>query len=211
MLKSMKKPDPKKRKLGRAETVVAYEGKKPSISSPVGAISKADAEANLGRMRASFEGYQDDVEGEKTFGSEYKNLGLKPYKYKSMDLDGKNVQEKRGYRVKEYDEDSDSPYKEEVELADPNNPDNKTLRVYRTGRMKDIELEPGQQRKGTQRSPRGEAATVYEETIKERSERLKAQKAARAKAMIEKYAPIQKKAMEEYEAKKAQQKAGGNK
>jgi hypothetical protein len=209
MLKSMKKPDPKK--LGKAKTVVAYEKKPMPSSAAPKSISKADAEANLGRMRQSFEGYQDEVEGEKTFGPEYKNLGLKPYKYKSMDLDGKNVQEKRGYRVKEYDEDPDSPYKEEVELADPNNPDNKTIRVYRTGRMKDIELEPGQQRKGQQRSPRGEAATVYEETIKERTERLKAQKAAKAKAMIEKYAPIQKKAKEEYEAKKAQEKAGGNK
>ncbi len=205
----MKKPDPKK--LGKAKTVVAYEKKPMPSSAAPKSISKADAEANLGRMRQSFEGYQDEVEGEKTFGPEYKNLGLKPYKYKSMDLDGKNVQEKRGYRVKEYDEDPDSPYKEEVELADPNNPDNKTIRVYRTGRMKDIELEPGQQRKGQQRSPRGEAATVYEETIKERTERLKAQKAAKAKAMIEKYAPIQKKAKEEYEAKKAQEKAGGNK
>jgi hypothetical protein len=77
--------------------------------------------------------------------------------------------------------------------------------------MKDIELEPGQQRKGTQRSPRGESATVYEETIKERSERLKAQKAARAKAIADKYAPIAEKARAEYEAKKAQEKAGGNK
>jgi len=84
----MKKPDPKKRKLGRAETVVAYEGKKRSLSSPVAAISKADAEANLGRMRASFEGYQDEVEGERTFGPEYKNLDLKPIKQKVKDLKG---------------------------------------------------------------------------------------------------------------------------
>lgn len=204
----MKKPDPKKRKLGKAETVVAYEKKSVPSSAPK-SISKADSEANLGRMRASFEGYKDDVEGEKTFGSEYKNLGLKPYKYRSMDLDGKNVQEKKGYRVKEYDENPESQYQEEVERVSPSQD---VLRVYRTGKMKDIELEPGQQRKSDYKfSPRGEAATVYEETIKERAERLKAQKAARAKAMIDKYAPIQKKAMEEYEAKKAQQKAGGNK
>ena len=207
MLKSMKKPDPKKRKLGRAETVVAYEGKKPSISSPVGAISKADAEANLGRMRASFEGYQDDVEGERTFGPEYKSLGLKPYKYRSMDLDGKNVQQKRGYRVKEYDENPDSAYKEEVERVSPTQD---VLRVYRTGRMKDIELEPGQQRKSDYKfSPRGEAATVYEETIKERAERLKAQKKSRAESILKQAQPQRDKIMAEIEAAKS--KAGGKK
>jgi len=86
MLKSMKKPDPKK--LGKAKTVVAYEKKPMPSSAAPKSISKADAEANLGRMRQSFEGYQDEVEGERTFGPEYKNLDLKPIKQKVKDLKG---------------------------------------------------------------------------------------------------------------------------
>jgi hypothetical protein len=207
MLQSMKKPDPKKRKLGKAETVVAYEGKKRSLSNPVAAISKAESEGHLRKMNEMFEGYKDDVEGERTFGPEYKSLGLKPYKYRSMDLDGKNVQQKRGYRVKEYDENPDSAYKEEVERVSPTQD---VLRVYRTGRMKDIELEPGQQRKSDYKfSPRGEAATVYEETIKERAERLKAQKKSRAESILKQAQPQRDKIMAEIEAAKS--KAGGKK
>ena len=144
----------------------------------------------------------ENEKGEKVFGSEYKNLGLKRSTYKT----NKGVQSR--YK-NESDDDPESQYKEEVELVDP---DKQILRVYRTGKMKDVELDPGQQRKRDyNRSPMGEAATVYEETIKQRAERLKAQKAARAKAIADKYAPIAEKARAEYEAKKAQEKAGGNK
>jgi hypothetical protein len=161
-------------------------------------ISEMDMDARSQALTDRIE----NEKGEKVFGPEYKNLGLKRSTYKTT----KGVESR--YR-NESDDDPESQYKEEVELVDP---DRQILRVYRTGRMKDVELDPGQQRKRDyNRSPRGESATVYEETIKERAERLKSQKAARAKAIADKYAPIAEKARAEYEAKKAQEKAGGNK
>ena len=144
----------------------------------------------------------ENEKGEKVFGPDYKNLGLK----RSTLRTSKGVESR--YRD-ESDDDPESSYKEEFELADPNNPDNKTLRVYRTGRLKDIELGYGENRKGIQRSPLGEPATVYEETIKDRIEKVKAKKQAKAKAIMEKAQPQADKIKAEIEAAKS--KAGGNK
>lgn len=101
MLKSMKKPDPKK--LGKAKTVVAYERKAPSSTTAPKSISKADAEANLGRKNQMFDEQRELEEGERAFGSEYGKLNLKGYKQKSMDMRG-NESVKTIYRSKEGDE-----------------------------------------------------------------------------------------------------------
>jgi hypothetical protein len=141
----------------------------------------------------------ENKKGEEAFGPEYKNLGLKRYTYKT------SKGRESGYRSAS-DDDADAPYKEEVEKV---NPYQDVLRVYRTGRLKDVELDYGQQRKGLQINPRGESATVYEETIKDRANRLKAQKQAKAKAIMEKAQPQIDKIKAEIEAAKS--KAGGNK
>jgi hypothetical protein len=88
MLKSMKKPDPKKRKSGRAETVVAYQRKAPSSTTAPKSISKADAEAKMGRMENMFEEQRGIEEGERQFGSGYKEMDLKATRQKTKDLKG---------------------------------------------------------------------------------------------------------------------------
>lgn len=198
MLQSMKKPDPRK-KLGKAKTVVAYEKKSAPSSAPI-SISKSDAEAHMKRMNQMFEDQKDIEAGEKEFGPDYKDLGLKAYKYRQMDINGGNVENKRGYAMKGLAENPDAPYKEEVERVSPTQD---VLRIYRTGRLKDVELEPGQQRKrGITSSKFGNDATVYEETIKQRAERMRAEKKAleknRAQSIIDRV-----------EADKAKAKAGG--
>ena len=72
----MKKPDPKKKKLGKAETVVAYERKSVPSSAPK-SISKADAEAKMASIEEMKEAQAELTQGEKDFGSAYKSLGLK--------------------------------------------------------------------------------------------------------------------------------------
>jgi hypothetical protein len=206
MLQSMKKPDPKKKKFPVGKTVVAYEKKSMPSSAAPKSISKADAEANLGRMRKSFEDYQDDVEGEKVFGSDYKDLGLKANRYRKMNLDGSNPEVVRKYRVKGLDENPDSPYREEVEMIDPNN---KILRIYRT-KGKNMSYIPDSDITGPEynkkrridSSPFGEPATVYEETIKHRAERIRAAKKANDQSRV-------KSILDKVEADKAKAKAGG--
>ena len=207
MLQSMKKPDPKKRKLGKAQTVVAYERKSaPSTSTSQKAISKADAEANLGRMRKSFEDYQDEVEGEKTFGPEYKDLDLKPYKYKMMDIDGTNVQEKRGYRTKSTSGEKPD-FREEIERVSPTQD---ILRIYRTKGGSGINYIPEGDLSGYGREikkhitsdKRGNPAIVYEESIKQRAENNRAAYKARQQAKA-------KEIIDRAEADKAKAKAGG--
>lgn len=140
----------------------------------------------------------ENEKGEKVFGSEYKNLGLKRSTLKT----NKGVESR--YR-NESDDDPESSYKEEFEVADP---DKQILRVYRTGRMKDVELGYGENRKRDyNRSPLGEPATVYEETIKDRIEKVKARKQAKAKSIMEKAQPQAEKIKAEIEAAKS--KAGG--
>jgi hypothetical protein len=142
----------------------------------------------------------ENEKGEKVFGPEYKNLGLKRSTYKTS----KGVESR--YR-NESDDDPESSYQEEFEVADP---DKQLLRVYRTGRMKDIELGYGENRKRDyNRTPLGQPATVYEETIKDRAEKIKARKQAKAKGIMEKAQPQIDKIKAEIEAAKS--KAGGNK
>jgi hypothetical protein len=142
----------------------------------------------------------ENKKGEEVFGPEYKNLGLKRSTYKTS----KGVESR--YR-NESDDDPESSYQEEFEVADP---DKQILRVYRTGRMKDIELGYGENRKRDyNRTPLGQPATVYEETIKDRAEKIKARKQAKAKSIMEKAQPQIDKIKAEIEAAKS--KAGGNK
>lgn len=82
----MKKPDPKK--LGKAKTVVAYERKAPSSTTAPKSISKADAEAKMGRMENMFEEQRGIEEGERQFGSGYKGMDLKATRQKVRDLKG---------------------------------------------------------------------------------------------------------------------------
>jgi hypothetical protein len=197
MLQSMKKPDPRK-KLGKAKTVVAYEKKSAPSSAPM-SISKSDAEAHMGKMNKMFEEQKDIQEGEKEFGADYKDLGLKSYKYRQGSPTGGNMEEKRGYRVKSYDENKDSPYNEEIERVSPSQD---IVRVYRTGSGKDYSLEYGQNvKKDLTTDKRGNPATVYEETIKGRAERMRAEKKARENS-------IAQAAINKAEADKAKAKAG---
>ena len=169
----MKKPDPKKRKLGRAETVVAYEKKSVPSSAPK-SISKADAEANLGRMRASFEGYQDDVEGEKTFGPEYKNLGLKPIKQKVKNLKEGTESVRTTYR-------SGSGNEEVTRVPDTDLVDVKSIGEYEQAGLG-----------GTSR-----------QSIADYLESVKARKRAKAQSILNQAQPQREKIMAEIEAAKS--------
>lgn len=82
----MKKPGPKK--LGKAKTVSAYERKAPSSTTAPKSISKADAEAKMGRMENIFEEQRGVEEGERQFGSGYKGMDLKATRQKVRDLKG---------------------------------------------------------------------------------------------------------------------------
>ena len=177
MLKSMKKLGGGKRK--PAETVVAYERKTVSPVTPKTAISKADAEAHMGRMNEMFEEQRGVEEGERQFGSGYKNMDLKAIRQKVRDLKG-NETVKTTFRRNDGNE--------EVTKY----PDSDILDVKRIGEYE-----------------KAGVGGTSKESIKDFAERVKAEKAARAKQIAAKYAPIQQKAREEYEAQKAKEKAGG--
>jgi uncharacterized ParB-like nuclease family protein len=179
MLKSMKKPDPKK--LGKAKTVVAYERKAPTSTTAPKSISRADAEAKMGRMETMFEEQRGIEEGERQFGEGYKGMDLKATRQKVRDLKG-NETVKTTFRSIDGNE-------EVTKL-----PDSDILEVKKIGEYEKAGL-----------------GGTFRESIKDRADRLKAEKAARAKQIAAKYAPIAQKAREEYEAKKAKEKSGGNK
>jgi uncharacterized ParB-like nuclease family protein len=179
MLKSMKKPDPKK--LGKAKTVVAYERKAPTSTTAPKSISRADAEAKMGRMENMFEEQRGIEEGERQYGSMYKNLDLKATRQKVRDLKG-NETVKTTFRSNDGNE-------EVTKL-----PDSDILEVKKIGEYEKAGL-----------------GGTFRESIRDRADRLKAEKIARAKQIAAKYGPIQQKAREEYEAKKAKEKSGGNK
>ena len=181
MLKSMKKPDPKKRKLGRAETVVAYERKStPSTIYSPKSISKADAEANLARMENMFEEERDIAEGERTFGPEYKNMDLKPIKQKVKNLKEGTESVKRTYR-------SGSGNEEVSRIPDTDLVDVKRIGEYELAGVG-----------GTSR-----------ESIRDYLESVKARKRAKAESILKQAQPQRDKILAEIEAAKA--KAGGNK
>jgi uncharacterized ParB-like nuclease family protein len=179
MLKSMKKPDPKK--LGKAKTVVAYERKAPTSTTAPKSISRADAEAKMGRMENMFEEQRGIEEGERQYGPMYKNLDLKATRQKVRDLKG-NETVKTTFRSNDGNE-------EVTKL-----PDSDILEVKKIGEYEKAGL-----------------GGTFRESIRDRADRLKAEKIARAKQIAAKYGPIQQKAREEYEAKKAKEKSGGNK
>jgi hypothetical protein len=222
MLKSMKKPDPKPtpEQLKMAKRLKDIQSNQRN--SPEGKkftaelLSKSQEASKAMKGKAAERKYISDMDmdarsqaltdrienkkGEEVFGPEYKNLGLKRSTYKTS----KGVESR--YR-NESDDDPESSYQEEFEVADP---DKQILRVYRTGRMKDIELGYGENRKRDyNRTPLGQPATVYEETIKDRAEKIKARKQAKAKSIMEKAQPQIDKIKAEIEAAKS--KAGGNK
>ena len=175
----MKKPDPKK--LGKAKTVVAYERKAPTSTTAPKSISRADAEAKMGRMENMFEEQRGIEEGERQYGSMYKNLDLKATRQKVRDLKG-NETVKTTFRSNDGNE-------EVTKL-----PDSDILEVKKIGEYEKAGL-----------------GGTFRESIRDRADRLKAEKIARAKQIAAKYGPIQQKAREEYEAKKAKEKSGGNK
>ena len=177
----MKKPDPKKRKSGRAETVVAYQRKAPSSTTAPKSISKADAEAKMGRMENMFEEQRGIEEGERQFGSGYKEMDLKATRQKTKDLKG-NESVKTTFRRNDGNE--------EVTKF----PDSDILDVKRIGEYEKAGM-----------------GGTSKESIKDFAERVKAEKAQKAKQIAAKYGPIQQKAREEYEAKKAKEKSGDNK
>ena len=163
-----------------AETVVAYE-KKTITPSSKSSISKADAEAHMGRMENMFEEQRGVEEGERQYGPMYKNLDLKATRQKVRDLKG-NETVKTTFRSNDGNE-------EVTKL-----PDSDILEVKKIGEYE-----------------KAGVGGTFRESIKDRADRLKAEKVARAKQIAAKYGPIQQKAREEYEAKKAKEKSGGNK
>jgi hypothetical protein len=227
MLQSMKKPDPKKpaskptpeqiKMTKRFRDIQSKQRNSPEGKAFTAEMLRKSAEASKAMkdkaaerqyisdmdMDARSQALTDRIEnekGEKVFGPDYKNLGLKRSTYKTS----KGVESR--FR-NESDDDPESSYQEEFEVADP---DKQLLRVYRTGRMKDIELGYGENRKRDyNRTPLGQPATVYEETIKDRAEKIKARKQAKAKGIMEKAQPQIDKIKAEIEAAKS--KAGGNK
>ncbi len=218
----MKKPDPKPtpeqlKMAKRLKDIQSNQRNSPEGKAFTAEMLRKSAEASKAMkdkaaerkyisdmdMDARSQALTDRIEnkkGEEVFGPEYKNLGLKRSTYKTS----KGVESR--YR-NESDDDPESSYQEEFEVADP---DKQILRVYRTGRMKDIELGYGENRKrDSNRTPLGQPATVYEETIKDRAEKIKARKQAKAKSIMEKAQPQIDKIKAEIEAAKS--KAGGNK
>jgi uncharacterized protein (UPF0335 family) len=155
MLKSMKKPDPKKRKLGKAETVVAYQRKAPSSTTAPKSISKADTEAKMARIEGMKEEMAELTQGEKDFGPSYKSLGLKGTRRTEINPKTGDVSVKAKYKSIEGDED--------VERI----PDSEMLQVTKTG------------------PAAGNDFSKFKETFKERIERIAAEKKAslRARAM----------------------------
>jgi hypothetical protein len=101
MLKSMKKLGGGKRK--PAETVVAYE-KKTITPSSKSSISKADAEAHMGRMENMFEEQRGIEEGERQFGSGYKGLDLKATRQKVKNLKEGTESVRTSFRSKDGNE-----------------------------------------------------------------------------------------------------------
>jgi hypothetical protein len=208
MLESMKKPGgPKKRKLGKAETVVAYQGKAPS-SAPM-SISKSDAQAHMGRMNQMFEDQKDQQEGEKEFGSNFKDLGLMREKVK---VNGMPASQWR----KKWDDEENAPYHERYERVSPTQD---VVRVYRK-KGKDHNWDLGFQKSnapyGTNikdenaSDPRGKSgrAIVYERTIKDIAEEKRANEKARVKRIAEEGSAKARQMIAE-EAAKAKAKAGG--
>jgi hypothetical protein len=155
MLKSMKKPDPKKKKLGKAETVVAYERKSVPSSAPK-SISKADAEAKMASIEEMKEAQAELTQGEKDFGSAYKSLGLKGTRRTEIDPKSGEARVTAKYKSIAGDE--------EVERI----PDSEMLKVKRIG-------EAGELAKGT-------GYENFKETFKERVERLASEKKARLRS-----------------------------
>ncbi len=169
----MKKPDPKKGKSVKAKTVVTYQRKAPSSTSAPKSISKADAEAKMGRMENMFEEQRGIEEGERTFGPEYKNLDLKPIKQKVKDLKGGETI-KTTYRSGSGDE--------EVSRI----PDTDLVDVKRIGEYEQAGMG------GTSR-----------ESIKDYLESVKARKKAKAQAILNQSKQQRDKIMAEIEAAKA--------
>ena len=210
MLQSMKKPDPKKRKFPVGKTVVAYEKKPMPSSAAPKSISKADAEAHLGRMNKSFDGYLDDVEGEKTFGPEYKELGLRRERVRVNNMPASEWRKK-------WDDEENAPYHERYERVSPTQD---VVRVYRTKGKEhhwDAGLSKSNAPYGTDvkdenavdpRSGSRNRAIVYERKIKDIVEENKANKKARIKRMAEEGEAQARKMIAE-EAAKAKAKAGG--
>lgn len=209
MLESMKKPGgPKKRKLGKAETVVAYQRKSSPSSAPM-SISKADSEANMGRMRKMFEEQQDIQEGEKTFGPNFKDLGLRREK---VTVNGMPASEWR----KKWADEENAPYHERYERVSPTQD---VVRVYRTqGKAHhwDLGLQKSTAPYGTDikdensvdpRSGERKRAVIYERKIKDIAEESRANEKARIKRIADEGEAKARQMIAE-EAAKAKAKAG---
>ena len=154
MLKSMRKPDPKK-KMGKAETVVAYDRKTPSSTTAPKSLSRSEMDSKMDRIEQMKEDMAELTQGEKDFGSAYKSLGLKGTRRTEIDPKTGDVSVKAKYKSTEGDED--------VERI----PDSEMLQVTKTG------------------PAAGSDFSKFKETFKERIERIAAEKKAsgRARAM----------------------------
>lgn len=150
----MKKPDPKK-KMGRAETVVAYDRKTPSSTTAPKSLSRAEMDSKMASIEQMKEDQAELTQGEKDFGSSYKSLGLKGTRRTEIDPKSGDVSVRAKYKSTEGDED--------VERI----PDSEMLQVTKTGPAAGTDL------------------SRFKETFKERIERIAAEKKAsgRARAM----------------------------
>ena len=169
----MKKPDPKKGKSVKAETVVAYQRKAPSSTTAPKSISKADAEAKMGRMENMFEEQRGIEEGERQFGEGYKGMDLKATRQKVKDLKG-NETVKTTFRS--------NTGNEEVSKV----PDTDLVDVKRIGEYEQAGMG------GTSR-----------ESIKDYLESVKARKRAKAQSILNQSKQQRDKIIAEMEAAKA--------
>ena len=151
----MRKPDPKK-KMGKAETVVAYDRKTPSSTTAPKSLSRSEMDSKMDRIEQMKEDMAELTQGEKDFGSAYKSLGLKGTRRTEIDPKTGDVSVRAKYKSTEGDE--------EVERI----PDSEMLKVKRIG-------EAGELAKGT-------GYENFKETFKDRIERLASEKKAKLRA-----------------------------
>lgn len=213
MLKSMKKPDPKATpaqlkvskdiKILQAKQRNSPEGiafrqemlaKSKQASDDMkksAAARRAQSDANIEEMgRQAMESMENKF-GEEKFGEDYKKMGL------SVGRKRKPGQPSERTYFKDYGEGG----REDIEKKDDG-----SLLVTRSGKYADVDLDPSEQSVYSQPGKK-----VYRTTVKDYAKKQQEALKARAKLIADRVQPQVDKYRAEYEAKKAQEKAGGNK
>ena len=213
MLKSMKRPDPKATpaqlkvskdiKILQAKQRNSPEGiafrqemlaKSKQTSDDMkksAAARRAESDANIEEMgRQAMESMENKF-GEQKFGEDYKGMGL------SVGRKRKPGQASERTYFKDYGNGN----REDIEKQDDG-----SIRVTRTGRIADSDLDPTES--GYYSQP---GKKVFKTSVKDYAKKQQELLKARANSLMSQAKPQLDKAIAEYEAKKAQEKAGGNK